>query len=284
MKEFLRKIRHKLYGIFPGVRKVLKISLQLECLLKKSDLLEEKINNLSNIIAVNINQSCLKIQNPIDSVNHLAELHFRNHYNEWRRKRVMAIIKHYGFEWFNGKSILELGCGYGDIGNILYHLGSDVTVSEVRDEHLEKVRKWYPYLKILKHNCEQLLPNFDKKFDLIIHFGVLYHIDNYKEHLADALRYCENMVLETEVSDSDDENFEIYVKENSAQLDHSFTSHSYRPSPAKVEKIIKENNMKFEMVKDDSFNSGMHVYDWVVKNTNTWHDGLRKAWFITAKG
>ena len=44
---------------------------------------------------------------------------FEGHYDLWRDKRVTKIISHYGPLFFKNKKVLELGAGYGHIGNYL---------------------------------------------------------------------------------------------------------------------------------------------------------------------
>ena len=41
---------------------------------------------------------------------------FNDHYIDWRIKRISKILELYDKDFFNNKSILELGCGLGDIG------------------------------------------------------------------------------------------------------------------------------------------------------------------------
>lgn len=66
---------------------------------------------------------------------------FIDHYFEWRAKRVAAILNHYNPSFFFGKSLLEVGCGYGDIGTVFSNLGAAVTCSDARAEHLSIIRE-----------------------------------------------------------------------------------------------------------------------------------------------
>ena len=71
---------------------------------------------------------------------------FDGHYWEWRKNRVEKIKSIYFLEhedWFKGRDILELGCGYGDLGINFVELGANVLFAEVRKEHLEILRKKY---------------------------------------------------------------------------------------------------------------------------------------------
>ena len=62
---------------------------------------------------------------------------FANHYINWRISRLNAIKKYILPEYFKSKTLLELGCGHADIGNMFHELGAIVTSSDVRKEHLD---------------------------------------------------------------------------------------------------------------------------------------------------
>jgi 2-polyprenyl-3-methyl-5-hydroxy-6-metoxy-1,4-benzoquinol methylase len=291
----IKKIRKNiLYKISPSYRSLLR-SLDLgNDLNRKLDIINQKIDVLEVLdqkigAAINGNQNIIDQNKEIKKIlEALSEKNlpkpddrFGGHYYAWRQKRIDCFIKHYGMTWFQGKTILELGCGYADIGNVFHCLGADVTVSDARAEHIDIVRERYPHLKTLVHDCEKKLPfGEDQKFDLIIHTGMLYHIDKYEDHLADCLKNCHNMILETEVCDSDDENFHLYVEEDSSFYDKSFSKRSYRPSPNRLEKIIKDNGGTFEKLTDESCDIHFHSYSWPMTNTKEWRHGLRALWFI----
>lgn len=45
---------------------------------------------------------------------------FSNHYDNWRISRLNGVTKYIKPEYFQNKTLLELGCGYADIGNMFY--------------------------------------------------------------------------------------------------------------------------------------------------------------------
>lgn len=71
-------------------------------------------------------------------------LMFDGHCHEWRLKRISAIVEYVGADWFRGKRILEIGCGLGDIGAILWAFGADVVFSEGRPENVEILGCGFP--------------------------------------------------------------------------------------------------------------------------------------------
>jgi len=204
---------------------------------------------------------------------------FSGHYNIWREKRITAIVSHYGPLWFKQKKILELGAGYGDIGATLSALGAEVTCSEARAEHIEVLKSKHPQINAIQANLESEWP-FGKQFDLILHLGLLYHLDDFEFSLKKSLNSAKYIVLETEVCDSDDETKIVKVEENSEGYDQSFVGKGSRPSASYIEKIIEENGCRFARLNDESCNSSFHIYNWKVGNTGTWCHGLRRLWFI----
>lgn len=207
---------------------------------------------------------------------------FDGHYVEWRLKRVRALVEHYGAEWFCGRQVLELACGHGDIGAMLWTLGADVTFLEGRPEHIEVLRQRMPMLpanRTIVGNMEIGLGNLglSEHYDLIIHFGVLYHLRDWKPSLIDCLQRTKFLALETEVCDSDDPNFETHREETG--YDQSVSGIGTRPSAEMIEREIRGGGMVLSRIVDNRCNANMHSYDWPVTNTGKIVLGRRRMWF-----
>ena len=208
---------------------------------------------------------------------------FSDHYEYWRAKRVVAIVEHYGESFFKNKKILELGCGYGDIGKVFIGLGAEVIFAEGREEHVNILKNKFPNNRVYKVNLENEWPFKYEKFDLILHLGVLYHLDNIEFSLEKSILNTSNLVLETEVCDSDDPNLVLKIDENMDGYDQSLIGKGSRPSGKYLENIFKKYNCSYEIIKDKRCNALFHRYDWSVKNTNTWEHGLRRFYFIETR-
>jgi Methyltransferase domain len=134
-------------------------------------------------------------------------------YQEWTNKRVNRIVDIFGKSWFNDKTVLELGAAHGDIGIELLKLGADVTFSDVRPEHLDSIGdnlknfNFMPKCQIINQNKPY---EMGKNFDLVLHLGVLYHIENWKQDLECALNHTNTMILESAVSPSPELKHPIY--------------------------------------------------------------------------
>ena len=85
-------------------------------------------------------------------------LRFTQHYHDWRDARVAAVREYYGDGFFAGRTLLELGCGYGDIGAQFAALGAQVTCSDGRAEHLAVLRDRWPALTVIPADLDREWP------------------------------------------------------------------------------------------------------------------------------
>jgi SAM-dependent methyltransferase len=210
---------------------------------------------------------------------------FSGHYVEWRRRRVAAILQHYGPSFFPGKRVLEVGAGTGKIGVVFARLGAQVTAAEGRPENVRIMKRKHPELTPMVVDFEKEWP-WTEPFDVIIHFGLLYHLERVEESLRTACQNCQHLILETAVSDSTDPYFISHLKENALHYDQALHGVGSRPSPAYVERILADCGMSFQRVEDGSIdtvhlrpNFPDHIYTWPVGTSGLSPEGWRKFWF-----
>lgn len=209
---------------------------------------------------------------------------FAGHYFEWRRRRIAAIVERYGAGWFRGARVLELGCGFGDIGASFLTLGADVTFSEGRAEHLGVIAGRYPGIassRLVAYDAEDPWP-FADRFDLVINMGLVYHVDNWQRSIVGSVRAADRVVLETEVCDSDDPNLVVKIPE--VGEDQAISGTGSRPSGAAVEALLRAEGCRFERITDSRCNAAFHRYDWSVTGSGGWEHGLRRFWFVWRPG
>jgi SAM-dependent methyltransferase len=189
---------------------------------------------------------------------------FMDHYRTWRPTRIRKIEKIFGESFFKDKTLLELACGFGDIGkHFRENRGAVVTFAEGRKEHLSFIEENNPGAEVLHLNQEYLW-DLKRKFDIIIHFGVMYHLDNWKQDLECALKHTDLIILESEIADSN-KVFEAKVIDP-ISYDQAINGKriATRPSASYVEKVFEDNGFIFIRYDDADLNDGLHRYDWKV--------------------
>lgn len=204
---------------------------------------------------------------------------FDNKYFDWNAKRAKNIVDFYSYKFFYFKRVLDLGCGYGDLGGVLYRLGADVTGVDARQEHLKIVKKKYTGIKTVQANLDANWPFHGQKFDLILDLGLLCHLADYEKHLDAVCASCTHLVLETAVCDSDDPNKNIMIDEDKGTYDISYSGRGCRPSPAAIERVLRENGMNFKRIDNSKFNAADYSYDWYPTNDNSTSLQKRRIWF-----
>jgi hypothetical protein len=205
---------------------------------------------------------------------------FEDHYINWRITRFNGTLKYINESFFKDKTLLEVGCGHGDNGNLFQNLGANVTCTDARQEHIINGKLKYPMLNFSQLDCD--IQHINNKYDIILHWGLLYHLDNIENHIEDVCNNCDYLILETEVCDSNDITI-LKVDENNS-YDQSFHFKGSRPSPNVIESLLDKNNFEYKLIKDSILNSYFHIYDWDITNTNTWKHGLRRFWICWRKG
>jgi cyclopropane fatty-acyl-phospholipid synthase-like methyltransferase len=210
---------------------------------------------------------------------------FDGHYVEWRKSRIKVTVDHYGEEFFKGKTLLEVGCGWGDTGKAFSDLGATVTVSDARTEHVGEAKSRYgDKITCLVVDSESTTWDYDTDFDIIIHWGLLYHLKDPEQNLRLFSNHCKHIVLETEVLDHDDPYCYHNIKEerrwNHGAWGMAFGGTGSRPTPAFVERVLKESGMIVTPLENpEKCNAAFHKYDWIPKNKKGWFSGQRKFWF-----
>lgn len=211
---------------------------------------------------------------------------FMDHYRGWRPKRIQKIEQIFGKEFFKDKTILELACGYGDIGkHFKENLGAKVTFAEGREEHIPHIIENNPECEVIHLNQENPW-QLEEKFDIIIHFGVMYHLENWKQDLECTLKHSNLIILESEIADSYDPKFEQkFIDPESYDQSIHPDRKATRPSAGYVESVFKENGFSFVRYDDSDLNDGLHRYDWLVTGnaerpgvTRNDGGGLRRFW------
>ena len=170
----------------------------------------------------------------------------KDFYYTWKTNRVNRIIDLLGKEWFETKEILELGACTGQIGNEFKHLGANLSFSEINPKLLNNLQKTFPNCPVYKIDQNKLY-NLNKKFDLVLHLGVLYHIENWEQDLECALNHTNFLILDTKVFPtlSPSTNTTLYKIENNDNPYVSFNKTYRYIDELSLIKLFNKLNVKY---------------------------------------
>jgi 2-polyprenyl-3-methyl-5-hydroxy-6-metoxy-1,4-benzoquinol methylase len=191
---------------------------------------------------------------------------FDGHYIDWRNSRMNGILEALGEDFFKNKSIVELGCGYGDFGNMILQKGAKRCLSiDARSEHIKIGKERYPLINFLYMNCENMpddIHTFFKDYDILIHFGLLYHLENPIEHLTSLSNHFKVILLESEVIIGQS------IINSEIGYDQSITGKSLRISLETIIKCLEDNGYKIQVLKSKVLDNNLHKYSWNEEDFN----------------
>jgi 2-polyprenyl-3-methyl-5-hydroxy-6-metoxy-1,4-benzoquinol methylase len=104
-----------------------------------------------------------------------------------------------------GKRVLDVGCGVGHLSHYLKSRGCEVVSVDGRAENIEALREKYPDLEqAFVADVESSKLSDPGEFDVVLAYGLLYHLENPIRALRNMASSCKDMLLiETMVCDSD---------------------------------------------------------------------------------
>lgn len=206
--------------------------------------------------------------------------YFNNHYYNWNDKRYFFIRHLLDATDINQFKVLEVSGGHANLGKKFFDLGCDVTVTEGRAEHVNYINMLYPGIKTEIINLENSMPALPK-FNLVLHFGVLYHLSDPLEHLKDFLlkQDFDHLFLETEVSNHPDKNFVFKIKEFG--YDQSLSTIGGRPTSSGIETILRDLSLVWKRHDNVNLDSFPHNYSWQESGMlETYRPGMRRFYHV----
>jgi len=163
--------------------------------------------------------------------------HYQNH-NDKRQQHLLSLELD-----LENKSVLEVGAGIGDHSKLFLDKNCEVTITEERDELLDLICEKYKNnekAKIVKLNMENPTVSFEKKFDIVYCYGLLYHLKNPEVAIKYMAENCQNMMLlETCVSFEENDSINL-CQENINDPTQSSSGYGCRPSRGWIFKELKK--------------------------------------------
>jgi SAM-dependent methyltransferase len=101
-----------------------------------------------------------------------------------------------------GSRVLDVGCGVGHLAAELVNLGFSVVCVDGREENVASLRSRYPSLAAHVADVETGALHLLGRFDVVLCYGLLYHLENPIKALRNIESICgEALLLETMICD-----------------------------------------------------------------------------------
>jgi len=204
---------------------------------------------------------------------------FEGHYNIWTESRMNGIKKYVNVDILKGKTLFEVGCGKGDNGHEFSKFGCKITSCDARPKYIELGEQIHPHISFKLFDCDKDILQED--YDIILHWGVLYHLGNPERHMHNMCEHCDYMFLETLIFDSDSSYVEL-VDETYDGYDQGVHHKGCYPTMKYVEDILTNHNFNFKCIMDPILNTEHHIYDWKNEYNNIF-GGRRRFWICWKK-
>ena len=163
--------------------------------------------------------------------------------------RIQYILNQYSDENIKNLEVLDVGCGGGLVSESLCRLGSNVTGIDFVEKNIEIAKEHSLKRKLninyIHGDIEKIKIN--KKFDLIIMFEILEHLNNWKLFLSFIKRLMKKdgkIIISTINRNLISKYTAIYLAENFLGWIPKGT-HSYSKfiKPKEIENYMKKNNL-----------------------------------------
>jgi SAM-dependent methyltransferase len=185
------------------------------------------------------------------------------YYTSWQRGRIAYLRKVLGADYFAGKRVIELAAGYGHIGREIMSWGAEVTCVDGRQAYVDEMRaRGLPDVR-----QADLDRDFSAlgTFDLVINFGILYHLTEPFQHLACCRRMLAPggvMLLEAVVVDDFDCDARLLMHETG--YDQSLSGRAVYLPPAAIERHLDALGLHWLDISSGEIHP---FYDWDVSGS-----------------
>jgi len=137
---------------------------------------------------------------------------------------------------FGLRTALDAGCGVGYFAELLQQLGLRVTAFDARPENVEEARRRHPGIEFHVADAEELCPQEFGAFDLVLCFGLLYHLENPLRALR-RLRAMTARVLLIESVCVPERAPALYLRDEAAAEDQALNTVAWYPSEGALIKM-----------------------------------------------
>lgn len=120
-----------------------------------------------------------------------------------RRREFLNRLLHDMLSDVELKTALDVGCGIGFFSNYLLSFGLKVMAFDAREENIAEAKRRYPKINFGVHDVEDPRIQQLGQFDVVLCFGLLYHLENPFQAVRNLYALTEKvLIIETMVSPS----------------------------------------------------------------------------------
>jgi len=205
-------------------------------------------------------------------------------YMKSRRSQLAVLFAGVSPQSFEGKSVLEVGCGHGHLGAELEKLGATVVSLDGREGNIRQLRKKFPNRDA--YVCDACSPELEQygPVDIVFAFGLLYHLPKPVEFLRACSKLADVLLIETAVVDATEPEI-VWFKEGRF-YDQSINQRGCRPSPSWVEEQLRSNGYHYIVdlcVRGENWEGVEGLpFDWPIVGTGfggrLGDPGFRRMW------
>jgi SAM-dependent methyltransferase len=137
---------------------------------------------------------------------------------------------------FGLRTALDAGCGVGYFSHLLQQMGMRVTAFDARPENVEEARRRHPGIDFHVADVEELRPQEFGTFDLVLCFGLLYHLENPLRAMR-RLRVMTGKLLLIESVCVSGRSPVLYLRDEAQAEDQALNSVAWYPSQGALVKM-----------------------------------------------
>jgi len=177
------------------------------------------------------------------------------------------------------KSVLEVGAGIGDHTSFFLQRNCEIISIEARLDNLTILQKRYPDVRSYNLNLDKIDLNFNRLFDIVYCYGLLYHLSKPAEAIEFMARHCQGLLLlETCISFGEEELVNL-CKERLDDPTQSFSGIGCRPTRKWVFDKLKDQ-FEFVYLPVSQPDHEEFPTDWLEVKTD---DTLSRSIFIASR-
>jgi SAM-dependent methyltransferase len=137
------------------------------------------------------------------------------------------------------RRVLDVGCGVGHLARFFVERGCDVLCVDGRSQNVERLRELYPHLKARVLDIESDPVAELGRFDVVLAYGVLYHLENPFRALRTFASLTEDLLLiETMVADHHLPL--VRLAEETSTYSQALRNVGSRPTPSFVVMVLRQ--------------------------------------------